>query len=85
MIDGGEQQARIVTYEEAFKKIKEATGVSDLKEVVERFETQGETRKNLEELKKENEKNISRLREEKENRQKEFEEMKYSGEAKMSR
>ena len=50
-----------------------------------RFENQGETQKHLEELKKENEKQIARLREEKEKLQNEFEEMKYSGEAKLSR
>ena len=50
-----------------------------------RFETQGETQQHLEELKKEGEKHIARLREEKEKLQNEFEEMKYSGEAKLSR
>ncbi len=54
-------------------------------EVVVRFETQGETQQHLEELKKEGEKHIARLKEEKEKLQQEFEEMKYSGEAKLSR
>ncbi len=56
-----------------------------LQEVVVRFETQGETREHLEELKSEGEKQIARLTEEKEKLQNEFEEMKFSGEAKSSR
>lgn len=81
---GEEQQQKITTYEEAFKQIKEATGVSDTMEVVQRFENQKETTRHLEELKKDNEKQIIRLKEEKEKLQQEFEEMKYSGDAKLS-
>ena len=84
-LTGEEQQQKISTYEEAFRKIKEATGVSDTKEVVHRFENQGETQRHLEELKRDSEKQIQRLTEEKEKLQQEFEEMKYSGEAKLSR
>lgn len=83
-LTGEEQQQKITTYEEAFRLIKEATGVADTWEVVERFENQGQTTQHLEELKKDNEKQILRLREEKENLQRQFEEMKYSGEAKLS-
>ena len=54
-------------------------------EVVLRFENQGDTTTHLEELKRENDKQIARLNEEKEKLQVEFEEMKYSGEAKLSR
>lgn len=50
-----------------------------------RFENQGETTQHLEELKKDGEKQIIRMREEKERLQQEFEDMKYSGEAKLSR
>lgn len=81
---GEEQQQKITTYEEAFKEIKEATGVSDTMEVVQRFENQKETKRHLEELKKDNEKQIIRLKEEKERLQQDFEEMKYSGDAKLS-
>lgn len=81
---GEEQQQKITTYEEAFKQIKEATGVSDTMEVVQRFENQKETTRHLEELKKDNEKQITRLKEDKEKLQQEFEEMKYSGDAKLS-
>ncbi|KAH9507494.1 hypothetical protein Btru_051293 [Bulinus truncatus] len=83
-LTGEDHQQKITTYEEAFRHIKECTGVADTMEVVHRFENQGETTRHLEELKKENEKQITRLREEKEKLQLEFEEMKYSGEAKLS-
>jgi len=83
-LTGEDQQQKITTYEEAFKRIKECTGVSDTMEVVIRFENQGDTTRHLEELKKDNEKQIGRLKEDKDKLQQEFEEMKYSGEAKLS-
>lgn len=46
-------------------KIKDTTGVSDIKEVVQRFLSQGETQKHLEQLKTNNEKMLARLKEEK--------------------
>ena len=55
-----------------------------LQEVVTRFENQKETKIHLEELKKDNEKQIARLTEEKTKLKNEFEEMKYSGDAKLS-
>ena len=54
-------------------------------EVVIRFENQGDTTEHLEDLKKENEKQINRLKEDLDKLTSEFEEMKYSGEAKLSR
>jgi len=83
-MSGEEQEKKITTYEEAMSKIKDATGVSDIEEVVQRFASQGDTQKHLEQLKMNNEKTLQRLKEEKKKLQKEFEEMKYSGEAKMS-
>ncbi|XP_067940120.1 outer dynein arm-docking complex subunit 3-like [Watersipora subatra] len=79
-----ENAAKILTYEEAFQQIKEATGVSDITEVVERFEHQGETTSHLEDLQSAAEKQIERLRVDKEKLQADFEDMKYSGEAKLS-
>lgn len=46
-------------------KIKDATGVSDIKEVVQRFLAQGDTQKHLLQLKSDNEKMLVRLKEEK--------------------
>lgn len=53
--------------------------------MVRRFEGQDETTKHLEALQKDNEKQITRLKEDKEKLQMEFEEMKYTGDAKLSR
>ncbi len=78
------QEAKISSYEEALAKIKDATGVSNIQEVVDRFLNQGNTKKHLDQLKEENTRQLARLREEKEKLQAQFEDMKYSGEAKMS-
>lgn len=64
-LSGEEQERKITTYEEAMNKIKDATGVSDIREVVERFLSQGDTHKHLEQLKGSNEKMLVRLKEEK--------------------
>ena len=79
-----EQERKITSYEDAMRRIKDATGVSDIKEVVQRFLSQGNTQQHLLQLKSNNEKTLVRLREEKEKLQEEFETMKYSGEAKLS-
>ena len=50
-----------------------------------RFRSQGETQKHLENLKKDNVAQIHKIQEEKFKLQQQFEEMKYSGEAKLSR
>eukprot|EP00118_Oscarella_pearsei_P002609 m.11020 g.11020 ORF g.11020 m.11020 type:complete len:554 (+) comp22903_c0_seq1:22-1683(+) len=79
-----EDEEHITSFQEAMAKIKEATGVSDIQEVVRRFMSQGETRKHLDQLKSDNEQLLVRLREEKEKLQAQFEDMKYSGEANLS-
>ena len=84
-LKSSEDDEHITTYQEAMAKIKEATGVSDIQEVVRRFMSQGETRKHLDQLKSDNEQLLVKLREEKEKLQAQFEDMKYSGEAKLSR
>lgn len=78
------QENKISSYEEALSKIKDATGVSNIQEVVDRFLNQGNTKKHLEQLKEENTHQLARLKEDKEKHQAQFEDMKYSGEAKMS-
>lgn len=79
-----EDHEKIRTYEEAFRRIKDATGVSDTREVVLRFENQGETQRHLEQLKEDNEENIQKLADQKTKIQVDYEQMKYSGEAKLS-
>ncbi|CAF1171511.1 unnamed protein product [Didymodactylos carnosus] len=79
-----QDQSKIDMYNEAFSRIKEATGASTMQEVVERFSSQDETTAHLEKMKQEAEQHTAKLREEKSRLSKEFEEMKYSGEAKTS-
>ena len=54
-------------------------------EVVLRFENQGETQRHLEQLKEDNEEEIKKLADQKTKLQVDYEQMKYSGEAKLSR
>lgn len=49
-----EENTKIADYEEAFKRIKEATGVADVNEVIQKVSSQEDTLRNLEELKREN-------------------------------
>ena len=79
-----DQEAKISSYEEALAKIKDATGVSDIQEVVDRFLMQGDTKRHLEQLREENSHQLARLKEDKGRLQVQFEDMKYSGEARMS-
>ncbi|KAK0130734.1 Coiled-coil domain-containing protein 151 [Merluccius polli] len=80
----GEEERSISTFEEAFERIKEATGVTNVHEIVERFISQGESQRHLESLKVANEEVLVQLKEEKETLQQGFQDMKYSGEAKLS-
>lgn len=81
---GGEEEKAISTFEEAFRQIKEATGVTDTQEIVERFISQKETHQHLEKLKGENEEALQQLKEQKELLNQQFQHLKYSGEAKLS-
>nr|XP_005994191.1 PREDICTED: coiled-coil domain-containing protein 151 isoform X2 [Latimeria chalumnae] len=81
----GEEEIIITNFKEAFQRIKEATGVSDTQEVVQRFMDQEETQIQLAEMKSESEMILARLKEEKRKLLEEFQQMKYSGEAKLSR
>ncbi|KAF8570274.1 Coiled-coil domain-containing protein [Paragonimus westermani] len=79
-----EQQQKIASFETAFQNIKEATGLSDLSQIVKRFENQGETLCHLHELKDKAEKQCQALREERDRLQLQFEELKYSGETELT-
>mmetsp|Transcript_19933 Transcript_19933/g.64893 ORF Transcript_19933/g.64893 Transcript_19933/m.64893 type:complete len:579 (+) Transcript_19933:36-1772(+) len=74
-----EEQKRVTTFEEAFRKIKEATGVSDVNEVIQKFMTQEDTTKNLMSMTKEAQGRIDGLNEEREATKARMEEVKYSG------
>ncbi|XP_074552835.1 coiled-coil domain-containing protein 151 [Halichoeres trimaculatus] len=80
----GEEEKVISAFEEAFRRIKEATGVTDIQEIVERFISQKETHQHLEKLKEENATVLQQLKEQKELLNQQFQDMKYSGEAKLS-
>jgi len=78
------EREKISSYEDAFEKIKEETGVNSMNEVVDRYKGQGEKTDRLEQDKKDAQEKIAKLKDEKDNLMKKFEEMKYSGEQKMS-
>ncbi|KAM7418616.1 hypothetical protein PAMA_015970 [Pampus argenteus] len=80
----GEEEKTISTFEEAFRRIKEATGVTKIQEIEECFISQKETHQHLEKLKEENKKVLLQLKEQKELLNQQFQDMKYSGEAKLS-
>ncbi|XP_030272771.1 coiled-coil domain-containing protein 151 isoform X2 [Sparus aurata] len=81
----GEEETAIYTFEEAFRRIMEATGVTDIQEIVERFTSQKDRHQHLEKLRGENEKELEQLKEQKELLSQQLQDMKYSGEAKLSR
>merc|ERR1711998_624716 len=51
--EGNREESKLTTYEQAFRKIKEATGVNDVNEIIQKFLTQEDTQKRLNELAKE--------------------------------
>ena len=56
---------KLEEYENAVKKIKEATGLSDVNEIIQKFATQNETYKSLEHMKGKNDRKILELNEKK--------------------
>jgi len=74
----GEQQV-MSAYEQAFRKIKEATGVGDVNEVIQKFLTQEQTQDNLVTMTKEAQARIEQLAEERLSTKTMVDEMKYSG------
>lgn len=76
----GEQQV-MSAYETAFRKIKEATGVGDVNEVIQKFVTQKDTEKNLMSMTREAQMRIDQLADEKAQTKQQVDEMKYSGAA----
>jgi len=58
------EEDRVNTYESAFRRIKEATGVSDVNEIIQKFLTQEDTLNRLNDLAKESQARIEQLTEE---------------------
>jgi len=73
-----EEQEKIASYEAAFREIKEATGVADVNEVIQKFITQEETHKNLLAMTKESQSKIEALTEQKTSVQERVQRLKYS-------
>mmetsp|Transcript_55754 Transcript_55754/g.129850 ORF Transcript_55754/g.129850 Transcript_55754/m.129850 type:complete len:533 (-) Transcript_55754:122-1720(-) len=80
-----EERQKLQDYEEAINAIKEATGVSDPNEVIQKFLTQEDTQKNLQNLTKENQATIDRLTEERRRLRLQVEELKFGSEGNVGR
>ena len=74
-----ETRNKIDVFENAFRKIKEATGVSDVNEVIQKIVSQESTTENLIALTRENQGKIEALSELRRKVKLQFEEVKYSG------
>ncbi|RLN38420.1 hypothetical protein BBJ28_00026239 [Nothophytophthora sp. Chile5] len=74
-----EHRSKIDIFESAFRKIKEATGVSDVNEVIQKITSQESTTDNLLNLSKENQTRLERLQAEHAALKARVEELKYSG------
>jgi hypothetical protein len=77
--DKSHHKQTIDVYEEAFRKIKDATGVSDINEVIQKIVNQESTTDSLVSLTRENQQKIERLNDEKSKLKAHVEEIKYSG------
>ena len=73
-----EEQEKIAAYESAFREIKEATGVADVNEVIQKFITQEETHKNLLAMTRESQAKIEQLIEKKAQVQERVQKLKFS-------
>merc|ERR1719420_2046302 len=73
-----EEKLKIADYEEAFHRIKESTGVSDVNEVIQKFLTQEDTHKNLTSLTRDNHARLEQLTEERRKVRLQVEELKFS-------
>lgn len=80
-----EEKQKIQDYEYAFRRIKEATGVSDVNEVIQKFTTQEDTAKNLEELGREHQSKLEALSNQKVELKRIVDQMKYAAGENMSR
>jgi len=74
-----QHKTKIDIFENAFRKIKEATGVSDVNEVIQKIVSQEGTTENLMLLTKENQAKIEALNEQKKSVKTRVEDIKYSG------
>jgi len=73
------EKERVTSFEDAFRKIKEATGVDDVSKMISKFLSQGEDEKNLTAMQEEKQSRIGNLNKEREQVKAKIEEMKYAG------
>merc|ERR1719401_229075 len=73
-----EERQKLEDYQEAFNAIKDATGVDDVNEVIQKFLTQEDTQNKLQKGMKENQATIERLEDEKRKIRTQVEELKFS-------
>ena len=73
-----QEMDKITTYEEAFRRIKDATGLSDVDEIIAKFLSQEDTNSNLQAMQREAESRIELLTEEKAHAKLAVEEIKYT-------
>lgn len=76
--DVAEEEQKIQLFIHAFNQIKEATGVNDPNEIIQKFLTQDDTQKNLTQLTKDNHSTIEKLQEERRDLRSKVEELKFS-------
>ncbi|CAM4611556.1 unnamed protein product [Leuciscus chuanchicus] len=79
-----EEVEAISPFEEAFQQIREATGVTDPRELVGLFISRRKTQERLEKMRAENESLLLPLKEERNTLQTQLQDMKYSGETELS-
>jgi len=77
--ENSKQKNIIDVFEDAFKKIKEATGVSDVNEVIQKIVSQEDTQKNLKDLTFENQEKLEKLNQNKQKKSQKVDDIKYSG------
>jgi len=75
------KEKKLAEYEETMRLIKEATGVSDVNDVINKFQSQGETHTHLKNLEEQNRAKIQELKEQRAAIMAEYDELKYSGES----
>ncbi|CAK8998113.1 unnamed protein product [Durusdinium trenchii] len=76
--DVGEDDQKIQLFIHAFNQIKEASGVNDPNEIIQKFLTQDDTQKNLTQLTKDNHALIEKLQDERRRLRSQVEELKFS-------
>ncbi|KAK3513261.1 hypothetical protein QTP70_009701 [Hemibagrus guttatus] len=79
-----ENKKTISSFKEAFSRITEATGVTDTQELVDRFVSQRDSHTHMQKMKLQNERELQRLKEERDAVHTQYQDLKYSGDAKLT-